>query len=661
MANKPVYLNIPMPRGGGNMPYSGAPRPGSIEELRARQSAQLKAQPQPFNPASLLPAVGGTIGTIGGAILGGPVGAGIGGALGGGAGSALEQAIGGKGVDIGKVGQEAAISGVLGYGPLRALGLVTGTRGLGRAIAGRAFGEVAGQAGVTGVKAAPKYSQALASAWGIDKNIKVAGARLGESRAAQLQQFVSKVAQPVKFKSATNVQSELEKFSTSVGQKIGSSLKTPKVVEVKTVQSELNNAFRSIPGIGVAKKGVLNTTANDISKQVAATEGNTAKLWAYRKTLQKKINHNLTAGNAEGTDQMVLHKSVDVINNILKNEHKNLGKLFSDYHNANKAIEAMVKPSMRPGGVPLPGTLGKNVPMTGKAWQAAQAEAALAGKQVAPKAVQAGGRAVSPAQMSKLEQALRYGGRGRAPLVAGGPAEKVAGIKALGPLGVAKGVGAALPSAVKRQALAAIVGGKFNLGTAEPTITNEQSLTDVSNNIPVPETMNPYPIENMMYDVSRDPKNANKYINMFNAIQANIKTQSKGKALTATQAQKAGSAMNALQDIPMLVDAIQTGKLGLQQAIPGANTPAGQRLLGTADIQSAMFNITDNVLRARTGAAMPESEIRRYMQYLMPNPFDSQEVQLSKLNRLVDELKSYVNPPTSSMSAEDLLAQVQGG
>lgn len=618
----------------------------------------VKPQTQGFNPASLLPAIGGTIGAIGGGIIGGPAGAGIGGALGGGAGSALEQAISGKPLDVGKVGQEAALSGVLGYGPLRALGLVTGTRGLGTAIANRAFGEVAGQGVAAAGKAAPRYSEALANAWGINKNVKLAGTRLGEAKAAQLQQFVADIAQPVKFKSATNVQSALESFANTTGKSISNSLKTPKVVDVNALKTELISAFKKVPGVGITKTGVDNTTAKDIIKQVTATKGITNEVWSTKKLINKQINQNLTEGNAESVNQMVLHKAVDVLNNSLKTAHEDLGQLFSNYHNAQKAIEAMAKPALRPGGVPLPGTLGKNVPITGKAWQAAQAEAALAGRKVVPEVAQAGGRQVAPAQMTRLEQALRYGGRGRAPLVTGTLPQRVAGLGELGVGGIAAGARVALPSALKRQAFGRLIGG--SIGTAQPTVTSDQELVQATQ----PETAqiaNPYPVENMLYDVSRDPKNSSKYIAVFNAVQANIKAQGKGKALTATQAQKAGSAMNALQDIPMLVDAIQTGKLGLQQAIPGASTAAGQRLLGTADIQSAMFNITDNVLRARTGAAMPESEIKRYMQYLMPNPFDSQEVQLSKLNRLVKELQSYVNPPTSAATVEDLLAQAQGG
>ena len=113
----------------------------------------------------------------------------------------------------------------------------------------------------------------------------------------------------------------------------------------------------------------------------------------------------------------------------------------------------------------------------------------------------------------------------------------------------------------------------------------------------------------------------------------------------------------------MIIDAIQSNKFGVQQAIPGAQSPIGQRLLGTADLQSAMFNIVDNILRARSGAATPEAEIKRYYNRLMPNPLDSKQAQLDKMNRLIREMQGYVNPPATSSSAtlQDALMQAQQG
>lgn len=599
----------------------------------------VKPQQQGFNPASLLPAIGGTIGAIGGGIIGGPAGAGIGGALGGGAGSALEQAIGGKGVDIGKVGQEAALSGVLGYGPLRALGLVTGTRGLGTAIANRAFGEVAGQGVAAAGKAAPRYSEALANAWGINKNVKLAGARLGEAKAAQLQQFVADIAQPVKFKSATNVQSALESFANTTGKSISNSLKTPKVVEVNTLKTELNNAFKKVPGVGITKTGVSNTTAKDISKQIVATGGNTAKIWATKKLLQKQINQNLTEGNAESVNQMVLHKAVDVLNNSLKTAHEDLGQLFSNYHNAQKAIEAMAKPALRPGGVPLPGTLGRNVPITGKAWQAAQAEAALAGRKVVPEAVQAGGRQVAPAQMTRLEQALRYGGRGRAPIAEGGGfGQKLQNIQTFTALPLSQKVAlirASAPSAIKRQTLAAFMGG-VDMGTASPSVTSEQDLIGTTQPVAPAEAVNPYPVENMLYDVSRDPKNANKYISIFNTVQTYMKNQTKSQNLTEAQ--------QARQDIiGMTADAqklLASGdiKIGFGGLLGKIEKFKGQFNLGdnrTLYFYNLLGNLIGTIARARGGTSFTATE-RAMMNQYAPTINDSEQQIAQKLQAISD-------------------------
>lgn len=122
----------------------------------------------------------------------------------------------------------------------------------------------------------------------------------------------------------------------------------------------------------------------------------------------------------------------------------------------------------------------------------------------------------------------------------------------------------------------------------------------------------------------------------------------KDKELTANQETRAAAAQNALKDIPLIKEAISSGKLGGLKAVPGAGTSIGRRILGTEDLDAAMFNIADNILRARTGAAAPEAEVRRFMQSFLPSPTDSESAKTSKLERAVRELQGYVNPAAAA-------------
>lgn len=122
--------------------------------------------------------------------------------------------------------------------------------------------------------------------------------------------------------------------------------------------------------------------------------------------------------------------------------------------------------------------------------------------------------------------------------------------------------------------------------------------------------------------------------------------------LTSSQATRAAAAQNALNDIPLLENSIKSGKLGAAKAIPGAGTALGRRILGTEDLDAALFNIADNILRARSGAAAPEAEVRRFVDTFLPGALDSEKAKQQKLDRAVRELYGYVNPTAASQGAD---------
>jgi hypothetical protein len=128
--------------------------------------------------------------------------------------------------------------------------------------------------------------------------------------------------------------------------------------------------------------------------------------------------------------------------------------------------------------------------------------------------------------------------------------------------------------------------------------------------------------------------------------------KSSSPALTTSQATRAAAAQNALNDVPMIEDAIKSGKLGAAKAIPGASTQLGRRILGTEDLDAALFNMADNILRARSGAAAPEAEVKRFVDTFLPGALDSEEAKKHKLDRAIREMYGYVNPTAASQGAD---------
>lgn len=120
-----------------------------------------------------------------------------------------------------------------------------------------------------------------------------------------------------------------------------------------------------------------------------------------------------------------------------------------------------------------------------------------------------------------------------------------------------------------------------------------------------------------------------------------------GKGLSATtenRVQLATSGIRALNDIEKML-AEDPGKV-LKNVIPGK--------LGARDYDSAAFKAVEGLLRARSGAAIPETEVRRYMNANLPRIGDSQEEISYKLESLRKDLED-VALSSGSFSAQDAL------
>lgn len=87
----------------------------------------------------------------------------------------------------------------------------------------------------------------------------------------------------------------------------------------------------------------------------------------------------------------------------------------------------------------------------------------------------------------------------------------------------------------------------------------------------------------------------------------------------------------------------------LKQKIPGQ--------YASRDFDNALFGMVENLLRLKSGAAVPEQEVRRYMTKLAPNFGDNPQVVQQKFNNLAYELSNYAG--TQHEPSE--LSMIEGG
>ncbi len=115
----------------------------------------------------------------------------------------------------------------------------------------------------------------------------------------------------------------------------------------------------------------------------------------------------------------------------------------------------------------------------------------------------------------------------------------------------------------------------------------------------------------------------------YQGIQEKMNKQDKLPATTENRVQLANSGLRALDEIEKILQ--EDPNKVLKSAIPGK--------LGARDYDSAAFRAVEGLLRARSGAAIPETEVRRYMNANLPRIGDSPEEVRFKLDAFRRDLE----------------------
>lgn len=136
-------------------------------------------------------------------------------------------------------------------------------------------------------------------------------------------------------------------------------------------------------------------------------------------------------------------------------------------------------------------------------------------------------------------------------------------------------------------------------------------------------------------------------IQAYQGIQEKMNPKKDEKALSVTaenKVQLAKSGLRALDEVEKLI--VQDPNKVLKSVIPGK--------LGARDYDSAAFRAVEGLLRARSGAAIPETEVRRYMSANLPSIGDSPEEIKFKLSAFRKDLQDVANTGATTDDSEVL-------
>lgn len=638
-----------------------------------QQQDAAPAKKKPNFLQSLFPSIGGLVGGVGGGAAGGALAGtavlpGVGTAVGGLLGALLG---GGAGGAIGKVAEnralgdsaghdvlkEGLIQGALSAGPIRLLkgaaaggrALLAGGEALGADAAAQGGGRLLGALNAGGEAAAApgilsrakaalgdKGAQIEARAGGFGVGEKVAGSPpLGYYDSAHVGDILK--SNGIKPGAPESRLKAVEDALGGHGQKIDLHLAANNGTLAPTartaIATDFINSVEQQPGVSDAVRKSAENLAKNFENQVKDTKG----IVDFRRGLDQQViafNRNPDAKMA--ADQLAARTFRNVLTDATDNLAPGMTNLNHSYADLMHAKEFLV------GG----------------------------SKAVSDQSQSAGGGLIGRILSSDTSQAAKSR-LGSALQTAAGK-----GAEAASPFGAKAIAARSLPPNL----LGALSGQAVTMNsTNNPSSMSNTDITNsgydglqgksipgvdaASSNNGISDASNPFDVSNVDQNVQKILSSGGKmkdvadYISLVDALQGiKAKGNPSQPKLSAVQQQRSVAAQNALSDIGTIQSAVDSGKLGGAKALPGAGTAIGSKLLGTENLDAALFNVADNILRARSGAATPPEEVKRFMSNFLPRPTDSQAAKIAKLERAKRELQGYINP-TSAVDVSALALQ----
>jgi hypothetical protein len=570
-------------------------------------------------------AIGSAVPVIGTAI-GGLIGGVLGGAAGSGGGQVAENAISGE-KDLGKgVAQEALIGGITSAPPIR---LLRGAGAAGKALIGGArAGEGVAAAGAKaafekGLTSPGVISKAGAVLRGEGRGIgigdKVAGSKLLPSEEQALNKFIETRVKPkglTAAKQLSSLESFITKRNSELSKAITSSDRALTTPEKNALTKTLNSQFgKDVIGQSPRQKAILD----DITTRIKQSK-TVADLDVLRKTIDGNINFARNAASPEPAAEQIFKLARTHLTEAVADRVGAAKSLKSDLSNAFRAQELLLNKAGGGGGYARAGSGGiATIPIPRRATQATETAIGkgmgLAGKEgggFTPTAVIARNALERP-----VASVLQGGGQ---------LDQQQPGLD---------------------QALMQQSPGQF--GGQDPSMQQSQQ-------------QDPYPRENLIYDMQRDPANAEKYLAYYQNIQ-DVFGAGQQKPLSSTATKDVSNATVGLQALDQIQSELSNDP-GLQQrqAVSSTFNPFGlvSGALGTGQYENARAQARDVIARIRTGAALTNDEAKAFDKFL-PQPGDDAGTIQSKLGYLRNQFQMIAGQQGGGTTLEDALMQRQQG
>lgn len=610
----------------------------SLAPRMASQTAQPKQRGHGGFLSSIISELGGAGGAAGGAALGSlllpgigtVVGAGLGGLFGGTGGRLAENKIRDNRWGVGDALKEGALSGALslvgeGYQAAKGAKAAANLSKL-----GLEGGQDVARQGI--LEGAGRSLKAGAGGYGIGATAKGEGQLTAQgSRAVEDTLRKLKIPASSPENMATQLGSRLSSLSATLDNQYTKGATALSKTEMNGLKNKIYDQIMSHPDIELSKAG-QNQLKNKLSKLVNA--GDTSKLWQFTKDLESKGINFGAAGDAKLVDREAINRIFrENIRDTLNNKVPGVANTNKLFHDAKSAERFVLKAAQDVKGGGLVSKVTNLSPV-----KSGEAKLGAALENVGKVSAGTGGPLSQVLHQAKIQ----------APA---GLIRAASGASQM-PQDTQQGIDPNHPDADLMQAYEQFSGG----GQGMPQMGGMGQGMDQ-------QMDNPYPQENLLRDIQRDPKHTSEYLSLYKTLASINQPQklqsSHGKA-TSQQYALAQTGMQGVQQLQQLLQQ-DPGVLN-RSATPGQSLPGVggfiQNAAGTGEYQAVAGNVLDALARARTGAQMNKQEEAFYRR-LLPRAGDSQ----ATIQKKLAELEQAFSPFLEGDATPDLsnqLMQMQG-
>lgn len=629
-----------------------------LNQLEANYKlAQPKAQPPAKGPGGLagflvnnLPSIAGGIGLVGGEILD-PFGGGLlTGSAASGAGEALKEKLLGQSLSPKQIaiqaGETAALGG-LGKGFSAAKAGSKALLGTDSAVENAAKPSIASRFTNAIVN---KGTQEEANLGGYAVGQKVGGDKLGTAASQQIAQTMQD--QGINGLTAKEAQAQIESKLADLN-KARESLytihNTPLAVTDRTALTKAVNTALS-KAAGGSTPTVKNLAATYTKE--ALGQGDLTGLAKYKTSLDNNlINWNRNPASVEPGAQIAAGAVRGALKDFLQNKVPGLAEIDKPYSNLSTANEALKTAAGRTANLSTAG---------GGIWgKLLNGEIAEKGKGVYARGLQTtgkalGGKATTPAaakDIATIKPTFNTNISG-----ASGIRNNLLGRTVAPILGKPGTTTASVGKQIIGRALA---GNAFSGGNnSQPTdLSTALAQAGMSQNGISPQKSpitnanhSPYPLENVLYDISRDPKNAATY----EAIYKLANPVDNSQALDATQQKEVSAsqaAIGRIQQYGQQLEGASGGNVatGSLATVMGKYNPfASEADKNAAALQSSRRDVAIQLATALMGGNKPSAQSVDEIEQSLPSVNDSPQLRQAKINSIIsglqENLKNYATP-----------------